>query len=259
MVGSIGGANIGQAIGEGILQGARYFAQVADYFVAQSGPIWNYVSQVGQQWNAVWEFGQRVVAFFAGIGDSLQAAFGILIGGISGPVQALMEAAAFIGERLGFDTSGLDAAIAGMQAFNDTIGDGITENLNSAAANFSTALFGDESAQNAAGEAIAGPLTQTIDAAIAAARDAADDIDVASTQQVEITQKVDLTGVKEAVKGIESNSSEGIKEMFRIMRGDQADQREAQNARNLARIADNTEDMGELDLETVELAAGAGG
>ena len=259
MVGNIGGATIGQRIGDGILQGARYFAEIADYFVAQSGPIWNYVSQVGQQWNAVWEFGQRVVAFFAGIGDSLQAAFGILIGGISGPVQALMEAAAFIGERLGFDTSGLDAAIAGMQAFNDTIGDGITENLNSAAANFSTALFGDEAAQNAAGEAIAGPLTQTIDQAIAAARDAADDIDVASTQQVEITQKVDLTGVKEAAKGIESNSSEGIKEMFRIMRGDQANAVQERIARGVERVADNTEDMGDTDYETVEIAAGAGG
>ena len=259
MVGSIGGATIGQRIGEGILQGARFFAQVADAFIAQMGPLWNYVSQIGGQWNAVWEVGRRVAAFFAGIGDSLQAAFGILIMGISGPVQSLMEAAAFIGERLGFDTSGLDAAIAGMQAFNDTIGDGITDNLNSAAANFSTALFGDEASQNAAGEAIAGPLTQTIDQAIAAARDAADDIDVAAKQEVEVTQKVDLTGIKEAVKGIESSSSEGIKEMFRIMRGDQADQREQENARNLARIADNTEDMGELDLETVELAGGAGG
>ena len=259
MVGNIGGANIGQAIGDGILQGARYFAEIADYFVAQSGPIWNYVSQVGQQWNAVWEFGQRVVAFFAGIGDSLQAAFGILIMGISGPVQALMEAAAFIGERLGFDTSGLDAAIAGMQAFNDTIGDGITENLNSAAANFSTALFGDEAAQNAAGEAIAGPFTQTIDQAIAAAREAADDIDVAAKQEIEVKQKVDVTGVKEAVKGIESRSSEGIKEMFRIMRGDPKDKVQQDIADNTKRIADNTEDMGDSDYETVEIAAGAGG
>jgi hypothetical protein len=47
--------------------------------------------------------------------------------------------------------------------------------------------------------------------------------------------------------------------MFRIMRGDQADAVQERIARGIERVADNTEDMGELDLETVELAAGAGG
>jgi hypothetical protein len=260
MVGSIGGANIGQAIGDGILQGARYFAEVADAFVAQMGPLWNYVSEVGAQWSAVWDVASRVGSALAGVGRLISGAFLTLVGVFSGIGQAILTAIRGAAEALGFDTTGLDVALAGLQGFNDQLGRDIEGNFNAAGQNFS-AVF--EQSASTAGEAIAGPFTQTIDQAIAAARDAADDIDVAARQEVEVTQKVDAAGVaqavREGVKGIESNSTEGIKEMFRIMRGDQADQREAQNARNLARIADNTEDMGELDLETVELAAGAGG
>ncbi len=61
LIGNVGGANIGQAIGEGILQGARYFAEVADAFVAQATPVWNYVSQVGGQWSAVWDTASRTL------------------------------------------------------------------------------------------------------------------------------------------------------------------------------------------------------
>jgi len=260
MVGSIGGANIGQAIGDGILQGARYFAQVADAFVAQMGPLWNYVSQVGAQWSAVWGVASRVGSALAGVGRVLSTFFLSFVRGVTAIGEVLLKAIRGAAGALGFDTTGLDVALDGLKGFNDQLGQDIRSNLAAVGENFSAA-FG----QNAStvGEAIAGPFTQTIDQAIAAARDAADDIDVAARQEVEVTQKVDAAGVaqavREGVKGIESNSSEGIKEMFRIMRGDQADQREAQNARNLARIADNTEDMGELDLETVELAAGAGG
>jgi hypothetical protein len=256
MVGSIGGANIGQAIGDGILQGARYFAEVADAFVAQVGPLFNYVSEVGAQWSAVWDVASRVGSALAGVGRLISGAFLTLVGVFSGIGQAILTAIRGAAEALGFDTTGLDVALAGLQGFNDQLGRDIEGNFNAAGQNFS-AVF--EQSASTAGEAIAGPLTQTIDAAIAAARDAADDIDVASTQQVEITQKVDLTGVKEAVKGIESNSSEGIKEMFRIMRGDQADAVQERIARGIERVADNTEDMGDADYETVEIAAGAGG
>jgi hypothetical protein len=198
----------------------------------------------------------RVGSALAGVGRLISGAFLTLVGVFSGIGQAILTAIRGAAEALGFDTTGLDVALAGLQGFNDQLGRDIEGNFNAAGQNFS-AVF--EQSASTAGEAIAGPFTQTIDQAIAAARDAADDIDVASTQQVEITQKVDLTGVKEAVKGIESNSSEGIKEMFRIMRGDQADAVQERIARGIERVADNTEDMGDADYETVEIAAGAGG
>lgn len=259
LISGIGGKNIGAAIGEGILAGARYLAQIADWFVANLGPLWEYASRVGGQWNAVWEFGSRVVSFFAGIGDSLQAAFGILILGISGPVEGLIFAAQQIGQTLGFDTTGLDQALASMDAFNVTIADGITENVNAAAENFNRAIFGDDEASKA-GEAVAGPITQAFDAARQQALDAMNQIDQAQQQTLEV-QAPATNGIAEAVKtaiqGIDSRTTEGMKEYFRILRGDGGDNIPARQLNVLERIEENTAEDG-IEFDTFDLAPAAG-
>lgn len=256
LVGSVGGANIGQAIGEALLQGARFLAEIGDSVIANFGGVFQYLSNVGGQWNAVWEFGSRVASFFAGIGDSLQAAFGVLILGLTGPVQALIEAAKAIGDWTGFDTSGFDTYLEGMRAFNNTISDGITENINSAADNFNRALFGD-SDLNKAGQAIAGPLTQAVDGMIGAAREAAGSIDEATRSKIEVKQVVQLDGVAQAVKGIESTSQEGVREMFRLMRGDTGNSAAERTASAAERTADAIEGL-ELEFDVFGLAPAAG-
>jgi hypothetical protein len=236
LIGSIGGANIGQAIGDGILQGARFLAQIGDFVIQNFGSTFAYLSQVGQQWGAVVDFFNRTALFLSGIADGLQAAFGIIIQGISGPVQSLIEAAQYIGEALGFDTSSLDAAVAGMQAFNSEISSGITENLNSAAANFGAALAADAPK---VGQAITGPLTTALDAAVGKAKASAAEVDKAATTPVEVRQTVEIASINEALKGIDSRSTEGVAEMFRLMRGQGADVQQQQlNA--LEQIAENT-------------------
>lgn len=250
-VGSIGGANIGQAIGDGILQGARFLATIGDYIIQNVPRVWEYISQVGQQWSAVWDVGRRVAAFFMGIGNTLQAAFGVLVIAITGPVQGLIEAAKRIGDALFLDTSGLDTTLSAMRAFNQTIGDGITDNFNSAAENFSSA-FGEASAQ--AGEALSGPLVTSLDAAIAAAEDARDQVDVAARQPVQVEQIVRMSGVREAVQGIDSRSAEGVREMFRIMRGgDTIPQQQLQAQLRIAAAVENQADGG-IDLIEADIA-----
>jgi hypothetical protein len=257
LISGVGGKNIGAAIGDGILAGARFLAQVADWFLANMRPIWEYASQVGGQWNAVWEFGSRVASFFAGIGDSLQAAFGILILGITGPVEGLIFAAQQIGQTLGFDTSGLDQAVEAMDAFNVTIADGITENVNAAAENFNRAIFGDDEA-NKAGEAVAGPITQAFDAARQQALDAMNAVDQAQKQTLEIQAPAGVAeAVKSAIQGIDSRTTEGMKEYFRILRGDGGDNIPSQQLRQLERIGDAVEEDG-IELDTFELAPAAG-
>lgn len=247
-VGSIGGANIGKAVGDGILQGARFLAGIGDYIIQNVPKVWEYISQVGAQWSVVWDIGRRVAAFFMGIGDSLKAAFGILVIAITGPVQGLIEAAKKIGDALWFDTSGLDTTLASMRAFNQTIGDGITDNINSAADNFSAA-FGEASAQ--AGQAIAGPLVTSLDAAIAAAEDARNQVDEASRKPVQVEQIVQVR-LREAVQGIDSRSAEGVKEMFRIMRGgDTVQQQQLQAQLRIAAAVEAQADAGD-GLELVE-------
>lgn len=259
LIKGVGGQNIGAAIGEAILGGARYLAQVADFLIANVGPAFQYASQVAAQWTSVWEFGGRVVSFFAGIGDGLQAAFGVLILGITGPVEGLIYAAQQIGNRLGFDTSGLDAALASMDAFNVTVADGITENMNSAAENFNNALAAEG---NRTGEAIAGPVTQAFDEARAAARDALGQVDVAASQTVEIANAGQLasaigSAVKESVSGVDSRTAEGMKEYFRLIRGDMGGEVAQEQLRVMQKIEENTADD-PVEFDTFDLAPAAG-
>lgn len=257
LIGNIGGANIGQAIGDALLAGARSLAEVADALVAQAGPLWNYVSQVGGQWSAVFDTASRVASVFAAVGRFLQGAFLTVVGAFTGIGQALLTAVRGAAAALGFDTSALDTAIAGLQGFNDQLGRDIESSFNAAGENLSAAF---STAGSEAGEAIAGPFTQTIDEAIAAARAAADSVDVAARQEVVVTQKIDASAVKQAVQGIESTSAEGIKEMFRIMRGDTSDQVPEQQLAELRGIRQGIEDMGDgEDFEAVGLAPAAGG
>jgi hypothetical protein len=257
LIGAYGGATIGQTIGDGILVGARYLAQIGDALIANLSSVWGYVSQVGGQWNAVFDFGNRVAAFLSAVGSTLQAAFNIIILGISGPVQSLISAAQQIGQALGFDTSALDSALGAMESFNLSMVDSIDASAQAAADGFNTAFFGDEEA-TAAGEAIAGPLTTAIDTAVAAARDAAQQVSESKPQDVEIKQKVEVSGIREAIKGLDIRSREGVAEMFRIMRGDTGNDVQERQLSVLEQIAANTADDG-FDIEAVDLAPSSGG
>jgi hypothetical protein len=109
-----------------------------------------------------------------------------------------------------------------------------------------------------AGEALAGPLTASIDDAIARARAAAGDVDVAGKQKLDVKQTatIDDSKVRESVKGLDVRSAEGMKEMLRLVRGGGQDVQQQQLS-ELQRIAANTEDMG-LDIEEADLPQTAG-
>lgn len=248
LVGSIGGANIGQAIGDGILQGARFLAGIGDYIIQNFGSTFEYLSQVGAQWGAVGDFLSRTANFLSGVFNAAQAGLGMVILGFSGAFEGLATIAQQIGQFLGFDTSTLDAVVAGAQAFNQEISNGITQNLNAAQEGFANAF-----AENAApvGQAIAGPLTTALDAAIQQANDSATAIDEAAAAPVQVQQTVEIASIDEALKGIDSRSREGVSEMFRLMRGVGGDVQQQQLS-VLEEIAANTaggEDIYPFGLE----------
>lgn len=237
-VGSVGGANIGQAIGEALLEGARYLAQIGDYLIQNFGGVFQYLTQIGAQWGSVFDLGNRVAAFFGAVGDTLQAVFGFIILGITGPVENLIAAAKTIGDALYLDTSGLDSALAGMQAFNNQITDDIVANGVSAYKGFRDAFSADAVP---VGEAIAGPLTTTLDAAIAQARAAATAVDEKTEGSVRKVLKTEIKATvnTDALKAIVVGTSEG--EAFRnsLLRG--ADPRNAGD-KDQSRTADATEE-----------------
>jgi hypothetical protein len=241
LVGSIGGANIGQAIGDGILQGARFLAGVGDFIIQNFSSVFSFFSSVGEQWGAVADFMNRAANFMSGVFNAAQAGLGMIVLGFSGAFEGLARIAQNIGQFLGFDTSSLDAVVAGAAAFNASISDGITKNMQEAQQGFSAA-FAESTAP--VGQAIAGPLTTALDSAIAEAQDSASQIDQASTAPVEVKQTVEFNN--EAVKGVDSRSSEGVKEMFRLMRS--GDNVQEQQLAVLEQIAQNTNGATEDDL-----------
>lgn len=234
-VGTFDGANIGQAIGDALLLGARFLAGVGDFLIANLSNVWGYVSQVGEQWGGVAEFLSRSAGFLSMVFNGAQAGLGMIILGFTGAFEGLATIAQSIGQYLGFDTSTLDAVVAGAQAFNQTISDGISENVAQMQAGYDQA-FGERS--DSVGQAIAGPLVTALDASIAKADLAAAQVGEATSKPVEVKQSVEVN-IDQALKGIDSRSQEGIAEMFRIMRGGAGDVQEQQLA-VLEQIAVNT-------------------
>ena len=254
LIGSVGGATIGQTIGDGILQGARFFATIVDYFIQQSSAVWQYASQIGGQWNAVWDFATRVGQVFIGAFNIFEAV-GNLVGGIiANAVAGLFRAGAGLAEIVpGFGewADSMNATADSWASSVDTYNQSIVQNSNEAANAFRNA-FGDQQQANAAGEAIAGPFTQAIDSAAAAAQQAIASQDTAVKQTVEVKQTIDTTPINEAVRGIDSRSREGVSEMFRLMRG-QGPGIEEQQLGVLEQIAANTT-PNDLDEPVAEFA-----
>jgi hypothetical protein len=230
LVGSIGGANIGQAIGDGILQGARFLAGIGDWLITNLSGVWTYVSQVGGQWGAVADFMNRAAGFLSGVFNAAQAGLGVIILGFGKAFETLASLAQRIGKFLGFDTSSIDNIVAGARAFNDTIREGIDRDLAESQAGFATA-FGESA--STVGAAVAKPLLTSLDDAIAQAQNSAAQVEQSGEKAAaEIgdasAAAVEAAATPQAVKGIDSRSSEGVAEMFRLMRGEGADIQEEQ-------------------------------
>lgn len=263
MIGTVGGANIGQSIGEGILSAARYFAGIADYFVAQVPQVWKFLESLGVQWGTVWEAGRRVGSILAAAGRGIEFVFKSVGSILTGTIGRLLNSVGEIAQKIpGFGSVGQSIEKAGENLMRTS-----TALWNEAGAagtafgeNIAAAAFGTEAEK--AGDAMATPITDALDNAIGSARQAAGEISQAKPQNVDIKQKVEVEAkaLKQAVTGIESRSSEGIKEMFRIMRGDTGNDVAEKQLDELRGIRDGIENLDQgQDIETYDLAPAAGG
>lgn len=215
-VGSVGGANLGQAIGDGILDGAIAFAQFADRFIAQFQSVWAVGAAVGDAWNSTLDVASRIFSFFSGVANSFQAGLGLVILGFGKVAELFIAAASSVSDALGLGA--FEETLAAIGAFNGQIASDFEANVNQAASDFG-AVFG--SAAKEAGEELPGPFEAAIRQGIDAARAAAGAIEEAVPREVSSRLAVDVVSdVKQAVQGIESRSAEGVREYFRLMRGE---------------------------------------
>ncbi len=247
LVGSIGGANLGQAIGDGILQGARFFAGIGDWFIANVGSVFAYFSSVGDQFGVVMSFANRVAQAFYGA-FKLFEFVGNTIGGLISDVVAFLlngvaKAAALI-PGFGQYADGLRAMADSASAAGDNYLASAEGNLAAAGTAFSNAFSGDAAP---VGEAMAGPLVTALDSAIAQAQASAGQIEQSgSGVAVQMGEAVAAAIEPQAIKGIDSRSQEGVAEMFRLMRG--GDNVQEQQLAALEQIAANTAAGGDEDL-----------
>jgi hypothetical protein len=228
-VGSMGGANIGQAIGEGILGAAQYLAGIGDAIISGLSAVGEFFLGVGGSWSTVFEVIGRYASMWAGVGRTLAGVFMTMVGGAAGILGLISKTAKDISNRL----------ITGARA-----------NFAAAGQNFDNA-FGP-GGKPAAGS---GPLTSALDAALAKSRLSAGQVDQAGKTTIAggaPVGAVNAVARMQELKAVDSRSKEGIAEMFRLMRGETEDAAE-RTARATERIADNTEDMG-VDLEELSFA-----
>lgn len=225
-VGSVGGANIGQAIGDGILAGARYMAGVADWMISGLSTVWQFVGDVGSFWLGVFDGASRVASIFEGVGRGLVGLFQSFIGAAAGVIGLVSKTAAQISRDM-YQRAGENFAGA-MSDFGDAFRTG-----------------------GRMSDAVAGPIVKAFDAAALKARMSAGEIDVANKQTIG-GGGADIAARMQEVKAVDSRSKEGVAEMFRLMRGGQDDAAE-RTAKATERIADNTDDMG-IDIDELSFS-----
>jgi hypothetical protein len=254
LIGGIGGANIGQLIGDGILQGAVYFAGIADYFIAGANSVWQYATSVGAQWSGIWEFANRAAAFFAGVGDGFKAGLAAAMFGIVTVFQKVIDGLKWAADALGYSSQLLDQTSAALGGAGESLGNDMTKSAESAAKNLKYAFTGEGGPENKVGQAVAGPLQSALQDAIDKAKANAASVTVSAPQTVGPAKVEAPAGPStEQLKATDSRSKEGVAELFRLMRGGQDDVQEKQ----LDVLEKIHEDLQGGDMDTIMEMAGA--
>lgn len=262
LISGVGGKQIGAAIADALLEGARYLAGVADFFIANVPRVWEYVAKVADRWSVVWSVGQRIADALSGVARLFEAAFKTVGSILTGIVGRLLNAIGEVAKTIpGFGKVGADIEKSGewLMGQSKKMWSEAGDALAKSGENFWNAAAGRPAEDT--GKAIAGPVLTALDAAIAKANESAAAIDAAKpAANIEVKQKIDASGLKEAVKGIDSRSADGIKEMFRLMRGDTGNNVQEQQLGVLEQINEGIQEMnaGGLDLDVADFAPAAG-
>jgi hypothetical protein len=227
-VGSMGGANIGQAIGEGILAAARYMAGVGDFIIGGLTTVGEYLTFVAGNWSTVFDSIGRIGSLLAGVARAWAGSILTVLGGAARIVGVISKTARDASEGI------IEAARGQFSA---------------AGQNFEGA-FGTTKPGS-------GPLAVGLEIALAKSRLAAGQFDQANRLRVgeaagALAPAGAAAAARQEVKAIDSRSKEGIAELFRLMRGAGEDVQERQ-LDALETIADNTADMG-IDVEELSFS-----
>jgi hypothetical protein len=223
LIGGIGGANIGQFIGEGIMMGAQFLAGIADWMISGIGSAFEYAGTVIDVFNRVVSGLQAI--FF--VGESVFKGVAALISRVIANGAAIMDALPDSVAGTGwaeFGKSMEDSANKLSTEADAAAGKAVT-----AAGNVLTGGTGGVGQFQGAG-----PLSTILADGLAKAKADAAARSVAETGvgqkgQIKPPAEQAFSGASnEALKATDSRSKEGMAEMFRLMRNSGVDIAEQQ-------------------------------
>jgi hypothetical protein len=243
LVGGIGGANIGQFIGEGIIAGASFLAGIADWMISGIGSAFEYAGTVVDVFNrvvsglqAIWFTGEAV---FKGVA----ALIARTIANGAAILDALPDAVA---------GSGWQEFGASMERSANELSAGADAAAGKALTAAGNVVTGETTGVGAFQGA--GPLSTILADGMAKAREdarAASVAEAAAVKEPVAPPEPVFTGASaEALKGTDSRSKEGLSEMFRLMRGQSGDVQEQQLG-VLEEIRDAVSEGDDFELATL--------
>ena len=217
LIGGIGGANIGQFIGEGIMMGAQFLAGIADWMISGIGSSFEYAGTVIDVFNRVVS-GLQAIWF---VGESVFKGVAALIARVISNGAAIMDA--------------LPDSVAGTGWAE--FGKSMEDSANTLSAEADAAAV---NARTAAGNSItggtstvgkfqgAGPLSTILADGMAKARTDAATQSVAEQPKPIAPPAAPIGASTESLKATDSRSKEGMAEMFRLMRSNGEEVQEQQ-------------------------------
>ena len=245
LIGGIGGANIGQFIGEGIMMGAQFLAGIADWVIKGIGGAFEYAGVVTGVWNRVVSALQAV--FFLG-----EAAFK----GIAAILARSASGWAMLLDSLPDAVAGTGWAEFGksMEDYANTLATGADAAARNAMTAAGNVITGDTMKIDKFGGA--GPLSTILADGMAKARADAAARSVAETgvgQKGAATPTAEpaFTGASaESLKATDSRSKEGMSEMFRLMRNSGVDiaEQQLEEQRKTNELLSDGEEMAVYDM-----------
>lgn len=246
LVGGIGGANIGQFIGEGIIAGATFLATITDAVVSGLGSAWEYAGTVVDVFN-------RAVSAMQAIWFTGEAVFK----GVAALIARTISYGASILEALPDSVagSGWKEFGASMEKSASELSAGAEKAAGNALDAAGRVVTGEQSTIGAFQGT--GPVSEMVAAAKAAAEQQAKAQNQAAKTIVPekpptpAPEPVFTGPSAEALKATDSRSKEGIAEMFRLMRGESGNVQEQQLG-VLEQIRDAVSEGD--DMETADIA-----
>lgn len=244
-VGEAGGANIGQAIGAALLNGALALAQVADYIVENVGGVFDNfaaafsglsaivdaTTRAGMLLSAVFSVGTLV---FSGIANILLSTVSTVTGMVA-DLASLIPGMGSIADSIRSAADATNAASNGFSGMADSAVKNIVDSM--------AVVAGKQKDTNMpAGE---GAATKLVRDAQLAAQMAAIQQDAAAKTTLAMKPAVatDMGVSANALKATDATSKEGIAEMFRLMRGEGMGDVQERQLEVQQRIADGIEQL----------------